>query len=606
MCKFFLTFFNLLIFLSIIFSNISYVQATATNEPLSAKSGLYVRFFILDGISLPRIIELQTRLANISQEIGCQLNISRKFKKKQIEVKLKAIYPNRENIGKRLTRIALIIVNCYMSAEQIQALKNQITHYYIKHKYLNSGAIIPDQEVQNGVIVMRIIEGWLAKVEVENAEELYLDSAYIKRRLLFNSDRQRHLNMGTLEERLQIMQQNPLFKQITGRLAPGNEFGAGILKVNVIEASPYQFNFQFNNHRPPSIGAYRGVLEFGHHNVLGWGDGLLVRYGLTVGLNDYSFKYNIPFRLFALTNFDTTFSLSLARTDSEVITEPFKELGVKSDSKIWSVSLRQPLFKSYPAPDPNPHYYQEFALALKLEKRENITFLEGKPFNFSQGSIEGETTFAVIRLTPEYLRRGQNNVIAFYNTFSLGINAFESKVANDIDEQFITWLSQFQWFGRLNQWNRGQEIVRDSSLRLRVNFQIANQELLSLENIAFGGSSSVRGYREGQLLRDSGIFTSLEWQFPLGYLVLPWLQEPGVGKIYLTPFLDYARGWNAETSTIVPKDISSVGLGLRWSISNNLHAQLYWAKPLRNIKKPQNQEYDLQDEGLHFEINVNL
>ncbi len=588
-----------------IFVNIPLAQAITplSNEPLSAKSGLHVRAFILDGISLPRATELQTKMANIGKDIGlsnqCQFNLKKKFNEKQVRAKLNAIYP--QDVDKHLQRIAVLFVNCYMSAEQIQALKNRITRYYVKHKYLNSGAIIPDQEVHKGVIVMRIIEGWLSEVEIENANELHLDSAYIKRRLL--DDEQSHLNMGVLQERLQIMQQNPLFKQITGRLAPGDELGEGILKVNVVESNPYQINFKFNNHRPPSVGAYRGVLEFLHHNVFGWGDGFFARYGLTAGLNDYSFNYHVPFRL-ALFDYDTTFLAGFAKTDSEVVSEPFKELGVKSDSKVWSVSLRQPLFKSYPSPDPNPHYYQEFALALKLENRNNVTFLEDKPFNFSRGAVEGETEFSVIRLSPEYLRQGRNNVIAFYNTFSFGINTFGSTIdTNSIDRQFITWLGQFQWFGRLNQWDYWARTL-DSNLRLRTNIQIANKELLSLEKMAFGGYSSVRGYREGQLLRDSGIFTSLEWHIPIGYLVLPWSPEPGEGKIYLMPFFDYGKGWNASATT--SKDISSVGLGLRWSPSKNIHAQLYWAKALVNVKSHQNQEHDLQDEGFHFEIRVNL
>lgn len=600
------------IFFTIIFiatlALINILPAQEITEPplarLSAQSGLYVRAFILEGISPAIVTELKTNLEGFGKKIelpdNCHLSLSNKFNKIQVQAKLNEIYKDERDIK----RIALLTINCYLTAEQIQALKNQITLYYINNKYLNSGAIIPDQEVKGGMIVMRIIEGWLAEVRVENEHELHLDSDYIKRRLIFNGGEHRHLNMNDLQERLQIMRQNPRFKQVIGRLAPGDKLGEGILKVDVTETKPYQLNFRFNNHRIPNTGAYRGTFEFFHNNVGGWGDALYVHYGLTEGLNDYLLNYSIPFR-FPLPAYDTTFAVGFAKTDSEVVTEPFKGLGVKSDSEIWSISLRQPLYKSYPPPNPFPNSYKEFAIALKLERRNNLTFLENKPFSFSRGAVNGKSNFTVIRLSNEYLQRGQNNVIAFYNTFSLGINAFEPTIDTDIiDKQFMTWLGQFQWFGRLNQWNW---VVQDSNVLFRTNIQIANQELLSLEKFYIGGASSVRGYREGQLLRDNGIFTSLEWHIPVAYLPLPWnSKNPGEGKIYIVPFFDYGKGWGNANDSTTPKDISSVGLGLRWSPSQNIQAGLYWAKALRNINAHKNQEHDLQDEGFHFEIYVNL
>jgi len=179
-------------------------------------------------------------------------------------------------------------VNGELTPEQIQAVKNQITQCYIDNKYINSGAIIPDQEVQNGLIVIRIVEGWLKQVEIikdsKNKPWFFpLSPNYIKRRLRFSSDEQDILNMNDLQERLQIMQQNPRFRQVIGRVAPGDELGEGILKAQVGEATPYQLGFRFNNYRHPSVGAYRGAVELNNDNLLGFGDALSLRYGITEG-----------------------------------------------------------------------------------------------------------------------------------------------------------------------------------------------------------------------------------------------------------------------------------------------------------------------------------
>jgi len=520
-------------------------------------------------------------------------------------------------------RIAILEIGQNITAEQIQATKNNITRCYIDNKYINSGAMIPDQEViGDGIIVMRIIEGWLADVQIENETNLHLSADYVKRRLKLKRDKQGHLNMNDLQGRLQMMQQNPIFQQITGKIAPGEEPGEGILKVTVIEEdNPFYLGYRFNNYRHPSLGSYRGTLELGYRNLIGWGDTLSAHYGINEGssydasdwgftdaFSDYSVNYSVPFPQY-LTNYDTTLSLRWNKSDSDVVTEPFDELGVKSDSETWSVSLRQPFYQSYPPPDPAPKIFKQFAVALTLENRQNTTYLENQPFSFSRGAVDGETEYAAIRISPEYVGRSQYNVFAFYNTFSFGTSLLGTTLNEKfIDDGFSSWLGQFQWFGGLRQWGLFKQSPRlhDSRLLGRINLQLADQQLLSLEKFAIGGHATVRGYRESQLIRDNGINASLEWHLPIGHFPISGFSQPGEGDLYLIPFFDYGIGWNSGTdwNKGTPKDISSAGLGLRWSPLKNIQAQIYWAQALRNIDTPDNQEKDLQDNGLHFEINI--
>lgn len=520
------------------------------------------------------------------------------------------------------SRIAILEIGQNITAEKIQETKNNITRCYIDNKYINSGAMIPDQEViGDGMIVMRIIEGWLADVQIENEQNLHLSADYVKRRLKLKQDKQGHLNMNDLQGRLQMMQQNPIFQQITGKIAPGEEPGEGILKVTVIEEDkPFYLGYRFNNYRHPSLGAYRGTLELDYRNLLGWGDTLSAHYGINEGssydasdwgltdaFSDYSVNYSIPFPQY-LTDYDTTLSLRWNKSDSDVVTEPFDELGVNSDSETWSVSLRQPFYQSYPPPDPAPKIFKQFAVALTLEKRQNTTFLENQPFSFSRGAVNGETEYAAIRLSPEYVGRSQYNVFAFYNTFSFGTNLLGSTLDEKVG--FSSWLGQFQWFGGLRQWDLFKQTpnLHNSRLLARINLQLADQQLLSLEKFPIGGHATVRGYRESQLIRDNGINASLEWHLPIGHFPISRLSQPGEGDLYLIPFFDYGKGWDSGTDwnddKNRPKDISSAGLGLRWSPLKNIQAQIYWAQALKNIETPKNQEKDLQDDGLHFEISI--
>lgn len=486
-----------------------------------------------------------------------------------------------------------------ISAEQLQEVKNKITALYITKGYINSGAIIPDQKVANGIVKIQIIEGKLFRVDVENNKKLR--TSYIEKRLIGKEGSA--LNIEKLQDRLQMLQQNPRFKRINAELGPGVKLGEGILKIRVEEAPPNALRFSFNNHRSPSVGAYRGQFEWWHRNVTGglfglfgkeksgWGDTFYLRYGLTRGLNDFSVKYDIP-----LNRYDTTLSFNVERSDSEVVEFPFNQLDVESEADTYAITLRHSL-QWYKKPA------QSLDLALRLEKRRSKTFLLGRPFSFSPGVDNGESDLSVIRFSQDWLKRSPVQVIAARSSFNFGIDALDSTINEDgsPDSQFFTWLGQFQYVRRLNF--LPTERLQKSQIIFRVDFQGADQDLLPLEKLSIGGASTVRGYRENYLTRDNGLISSLEWRVPILHLPLPQLSKnPDDGQLELAPFIDYGRAWNADSDTPDPKDIYSIGLGLRWSPSQYLHTQLYWGHALRDIPDPDDK--DLQDDGVHFELSL--
>jgi hemolysin activation/secretion protein len=478
--------------------------------------------------------------------------------------------------------------NRELSAEQLQEAKNQITQYYINHKFINSGAIIPDQKVVDGIITIKIIEGQLSEVEVSGNKRVR--TAYIQKRLV--DKKGVPLNLDVLQERLQLLQQNPLFERINAELGPGLSLGEGILKINVEESRPYHVQFNFNNYRSPSVGAYRGEIVGWHHNVTGWGDTFYARYGygFQQGLKDYNFKYNLP-----INRYDTAIALHLEHSDAKVVEAPFDRIDIESAADTYALSLTQPLLKK-----PN----KSFELGLKLEKRQSETTVLDNLFSFPEGGKDGKSNLSVIRLSQDWLNRSRTEVIAARSSFNFGIDAFNATVDNSPDSRFSSWLGQFQYVRRLDFLHK--PLLQASQVLFRVDLQKANQGVLSLEKFSVGGATTVRGYRENQMTRDNGLISSLEWRLPLPFLQwrLPKLSKnPEDGIPQLATFIDYGRAWN-ESSEIPddPKDIYSIGLGLRWSPSQYINTELYWGHALRDIPEPTDK--DLQDDGIHFELSL--
>ncbi|MGH8502908.1 MAG: ShlB/FhaC/HecB family hemolysin secretion/activation protein [Gammaproteobacteria bacterium] len=465
-----------------------------------------------------------------------------------------------------------------ITAEELEEVRYRLTVYYVNRGYINSGAVIPDQEVVDGIITMRIVEGRLTDIEVSGNKSLRTE--YLGGRIAPKTGTV--LNLTELQERLQLLQQNDLIDRINAELAPGIKPGQSVLNVDIEEASPYDFAFVFANDRPPSVGAERAEFYAAHRNLTGWGDAFGLRYGLTDGADDVAGFYTRP-----LNARDTTLSLSAARSSSTVVEQPFSDLDIDSELDTYEISVTHPLYQTP---------LQSLTLSVALDRRHSETFLLGRPFSFSPGVQDGESDATVLRLSQGWIDRNLNQVLAARSTFSLGVDAFGATVNGGAlpDGQFLAWLGQFQWARRFSE--SGNQLI------VRTDLQLAEDPLLPLEQFAVGGAATVRGYRENQLVRDNGFVASAELRIPVFRLPIPRLSRTAEdGSVQLAPFADFGWAENTDIATPDPKTISSVGLGLRWDPSDDLHAELYWGYGLRDIDSLDD---DLQDSGIHFRVQA--
>lgn len=462
----------------------------------------------------------------------------------------------------------------YILFAELQELRHKLTRYYVNKGYLNSGAIIPDQKITDGVVEFRIIEGRLTTINITG--NTWLNSDYIRRRILLGADPP--FNINHLKQQFSLLHQNRLIQRINGEFGPGIHLGVGLLKVTVEEASPYELGMKYGNSESPSVGSQQLELYGAHHNLSGWGDTLGFSYGLSEGSDDYAVYYNLPF-----TAQDTTISLYYDRNDANIIEAPFDSIDIESNSETWGLSIRHLFYKTV---------NQELALSLAVEKRHSKTFLLGEPFSFSTGAEDGECDITALRFSQEWSLRMPTQVFAARSVFSLGINAMgATSHDSDPDGQFFAWLGQFQWAKRL-------KVPEKSRVIFRTNIQLSTESLLPLEKFSLGGSNSVRGYRENELVRDNGVFASLELRIPMFRMPLSFICKTREdGWVQLAPFVDWGWSGNTDTTTPDPETISSAGLGIRWDPGSAFHGEIYWAKALREIDYP---EYDLQNDGIHF------
>jgi hemolysin activation/secretion protein len=478
-----------------------------------------------------------------------------------------------------LAEVTTPYVNRVVSVEELEALRVALTRLYVDRGYVNSGALLTDQVVGDGVVTYRIVEGRVSDVEI--AGTWWFRPGYLRRRLARAA--RPPLSVNALQEQIQIMLDDPRIRRLNAELAPGVRPGESILKVAVEERQPFRLTLSVDNYQSPSQGAERGFVLLEDLNLTGNGDVLALSYGRSEGVEPMlDFSYALP-----VNAWDTTLAFRYRRNTSSVITSEFAALGIDSDVEIFTLGVRQPVYRT-PA--------MEVAVGLLGERLRQETTLLGEPFSPpGTGAVDGESVATVLRASQEWLWRTQNFVLAARSRFSVGIDALGSTIHSDgePDSRFFAWLGQAQWVQRLP--------VRDSQLVVRADAQIADDALLPVEQIAIGGRYSVRGYRENTLVRDNAVLASVELRVPV-VRNMPWAEY-----LELAPFYDYGRGWNAKGITPDPKDLSSVGIGLRWGLTIpwvvpvRPQFEIYWGHPLRKVPTPGG---DIQDDGIHFQFLI--
>lgn len=462
-----------------------------------------------------------------------------------------------------------------LTAEDLESLRLALTAYYINRGYVTSGALIPEQTVADGILDLQIVEGKLAEINIDDLK--WFQPSYFQRRI--NLAAGPPLNVNDLQQRLQILQNDPRVQRINAELRPGLTRGESALNVKVTEANPLKAWLEFNNYQSPVVGAEQGFVTVAHRNLLGLGDQLSLQYGRSAGVNPIlNFRYAIP-----VTAQDTTVSFQYRRFEFAVVEDPFDQLDIVNKAEIFSIAARQPVYRTAE---------QEFALSLTGEYEQNKSFVGGVPTELLAGSPGGVFRVSALRFGQEYTRRSSQQVIAALSRFSVGIGTLGATANGDPnlpDARFFSWLGEAQVI-RLLPWWRTQLVARGVA-------QLSNDHLFTLEQIAVGGRYSVRGYREYTLIRDNAVMASVEARVPV------YTSKAGIDTLFLVPFFDIGHGWETTVATpdTPPKTLASVGIGTIWNFWRGSHFEVYWGKQLKEFDTGRG---NLQDHGVHLQLVV--
>jgi hemolysin activation/secretion protein len=503
-----------------------------------------------------------------------------------------------------------------VSVEQLKTIADEITNIYRAAGYITSRAIIPTQEVIDGTIRIKILEGqveikvkpWTNKFRgnsqensgdnlEDNSEQkshLRLHEGYIKSRVVLNQGKA--FNINQLEDNLRLLKADPLIEDIKVNLKSKQESEADsqpgqepeskdkknqtILVVEVKEASLFDSDVSIDNYYPPSLGSERGGINLKYNNLTGLGDRFSASYypSTTGGADVYDVTYQIP-----VNPMDGTIQLRVAPYWQDMTQAPLDELGVRGERDFYQINYRQPIIRTP---------LEEFALSVGFTHHDGQTFLFndiGTPFGIGPDE-NGVSRTSVINFGQEYILRDVNGSWFVRSQFNLGTGWLDATInSNPIpDGRFFSWVGQVQ---------RVQQLSEDHLLVVQTYLQLSPDTMLPMYQFVIGGVFSVRGYRQNARSADNGIRFSVEDQITL--------LRGNQGKLRLVPFFDLGAVWNsADNPNLLPRQQVLVGTGLGVIVDDplglkGLSLRLDYGIPLNDLDDRGN---NVQDDGFYFQV----
>ena len=137
-----------------------------------------------------------------------------------------------------------------MSFADLLQARSAITQFYVDQGYITSGALLPPQTIEDGIVTIQVVEGALEDIVVTGDRRL--NPGYVRSRL--NLAAQTPLNINDLLEALQLLQLDPLIENLSAELSASPRPGFNLLEVEISEAPSFRPLLRIDSGRSPTVG----------------------------------------------------------------------------------------------------------------------------------------------------------------------------------------------------------------------------------------------------------------------------------------------------------------------------------------------------------------
>ncbi|MRW89327.1 BamA/TamA family outer membrane protein [Duganella sp. FT80W] len=416
---------------------------------------------------------------------------------------------------------------------------------------------LPEQELNGGVVVLRVVETKVGRVTVKNNK--YFDEANIRRSLPSLQEGQSP-NLKVVSANLKQGNDNPA-KQVTMKLQNGEKDDEVDAVLEVKDESPWKVMANVDNTGTDATGKTHLGVVLQNANLFGRDHLASLQYVTSAEepgrVKVYGAGYHIP--LYALGD-SVDFYASYSNVDSGTITAGSFNLAVSGKGAVYGARYNHTLAK-------RGELESQLLYGLDVKAFKNSVVLLGT--ELGNDVTVHPLSIAYQATTPIPMGEAGAQISLLHNVSggtNGGQDAFTAARTNAKANYTILRVGGSVTHAFKNAWQ----------VRAIVNGQYTRDALIPGEQFGAGGATSVRGFAEREISNDSGLSVNLE-------AYTPNLCSHNGWNCRLLGFYDtaYVSRNKALAGELESSTIASAGVGARFVLSTNLNLQLDYGHVLR-------------------------
>ena len=429
--------------------------------------------------------------------------------------------------------------------------------------------VAPEQDLDRGVVTLRVIEARIGKVTIEGNR--FFDDANIRSSLPALME-DVSPSARDISANVQLANENPA-KQVDVVLRPGVKQGVVDATVDVIDVRPLKAFLTFDNTGNSQTGDFRLGVGVQHANLFNRDNIGTLNYVTSPGKWDQVSLYSGSYRL-PLYSWGDSMDFIIAYSDvsagtTQTVAGP---LTFSGKGTVYGLRYNQLLER-------RGEYSHRIVYGLDYRAYENDCAL-GNFGAAACGSAAVDVTVRPISLAYSGNWAKPGRISDFYVVLSHNLPGAANGQESDFNAARPSPNGGDGASSRYTILRGGASMVKafESNWQVRAAFsaQYTPDALVTGEQFGIAGATAVRGFLEREIVRDTGYFVNLELYSPnlAGKLL------PGEGNLRGLLFYDIAWAANNPLDGEARQKISiaSIGMGIRWNIQRNFNVRFDLAR----------------------------
>ena len=445
-----------------------------------------------------------------------------------------------------------------LSLTQLQEAAWVIVQTYRQAGWL-AHAFVPQQEIEGGVVKLRVVEARLGQVRVDFPQDSKLPRAHIQAMADAQLTPGQPVNLQQVDQLLLLLDDMP-GTVATASFSEGAQAGSTDVLLSLGHEKSLNLNAMLDNFGSVSTGTTRASASLWVGNLTGWGDTLQVQAVGSEGSRYARAAYSLPVGL-------QGWRASVHASDLNYhLVGNFAALQASGSAQSWGAELTAPLVRQ-------PAHNLSAQLSADRKTFNNLALA-------NTGATEA-TTVSHYRL--QALRAALNgNWLDDYltpaqNTASVQASRGDVNLSNSPNAEADANAARTAGvFYKLNaNYNREQSLMGQTSWYLQAVAQWANRNLDSSEKLYLGGATGVRAYPSNEAGGSLGttLTTGLRQRLNQAFTLSAFTDW---GRIQV--YSNNAKAAGGELTSLNTQTLKGLGLSVNWRDTQGRELSATWSR----------------------------